>query len=163
MLNIYFTEFSDTPGNKRIAYDVEESFSKIIGKVIDTYAVHKLIADIDKGTYLDMSHFVDRFGNKLPMSALSTGCKAGLCTLFSEDIISMQECGANAISAIIWYCKQGSILLDFDYHGLISFDAPEIDVLIRDYYFKDMLSLVDYIENIFPDAPKSDMKGVAHV
>ena len=157
MLNIFFPDYTETFPDMPIIYDVEEGFSRICGDIPNDARVDKIIEYIDKGHYLNSSHFIDRFGNKLNMTCLSTGCKAALCTLCLPDsAISTYECGANAITAIIWFCNCGNILLDFDYHGIASYKAPEIDVCVNGYCFSSAEKLVDYIENVYPAAPSQD-------
>ena len=164
MLNVYIPEFMDLPKDKTLIADVEECFSAIRGAIPDCDVSRKLINYIEQGQYLDEGHFIDRFGNKLSMNNLSTGCKAGLCVYcFPDKLISTIECGANAITAIIWYCRHGNITIPFDYRGLCSFEAPSIDVRVGNYRFTEMLPLIKYIEDTFPDAPDLAEEGISSV
>ena len=57
--------------------DIDASFSKLEIMVND--AVKNIIKAVDAGNMIDESTFEDRFGVRLYLSELSTGCKAAIC------------------------------------------------------------------------------------
>lgn len=64
---------------------------------------------IDKATYKNELEVVDRFGDKISISNISTGCKAVIVILNSKEPISTIECGMNALSVIFSLCDNGTI------------------------------------------------------
>lgn len=90
--------------------DIDAEFSQILINPDET--LNKIIKSIDGGTLLDSNVFSDRFGNRLYLSELSTGCKAAICVYCNPDkIVDLQECGLNARDAVFNYCENGKILL----------------------------------------------------
>lgn len=159
MLKIFL---DDLPYDKKIIHDVEKGFSKLQLKC--TEKEKKLVQTIEQGQLLDSVSFIDRFGYKLYLSELSTGCKAALCVLNYKDIvIDLVECGRNARDAIITLCDEGAILMNTD-SASVSWDPvcePKIDVTINNYCFSSIQRLNDYIFNEFPhdaDLRKSGIK-----
>lgn len=108
---IFVKEFANSaPG---IITDVELEFIRY--KVPRNSLTAALISEIEQGTWFDDNTFLDRFGQKLPIGMLSTGCKAALLTAFLPTrVISMCEAGANAISSVIRNVQDGSITLVWD-------------------------------------------------
>ena len=128
--------------------DVEELFKKI--KITGKPEERRAIELLEQGRYLDENGFIDRFGYKLRLSELSTGCKAILCVLNTPDQwIDTKECGLNAISVMISLCRDGKIIIhDLDSklktYGL----NKEICVAIDGRVFTDYDSFNEYIDSI---------------
>lgn len=55
---------------------------------------------IDKATYKNELEVIDRFGDKISINNISTGCKAVIVILNSNEPVSTIECGMNALSTI---------------------------------------------------------------
>lgn len=148
MLRIIDSNFDDV-SNYNVEHNVEKLFDTIVLK--GTPTERKIIELIEKGHWNDGNSFIDRFGYKLRIEELSTGAKAVLCVLNCEDIVvDTIECGLNAISAMICFCKSGNILLrinklciDCDIED--SMDDTSIDVRIGNLRFFDLSALLEYV------------------
>ena len=93
--------------------NVESAFLSV--KLTGTELERKLIEEIEQGKYNDGESFIDRFGYKIRISELSTGCKAALCVLhFPNKVINLCECGVNARDIVINYCPSGRVLIVSD-------------------------------------------------
>ena len=98
MLNIYIGK-ENLPADKKFINDVEAVFLNV--DMYGSIFQKNVIEVIDKGRYLDKSKYIDRFGNHLYLSDLSTGSKALLLTeAFPDMIINFDEVGLNAISLL---------------------------------------------------------------
>ena len=90
--------------------DIDAEFSKL--KISVSESIMNIIKAVDSGDMIDDMTFTDRFGVKLYLSELSTGCKAAICVeLMPDKIVDLQECGLNARDAVFNYCENGKILL----------------------------------------------------
>lgn len=127
--------------------DVEEQFEHI--RITGTESERKAIELLEQGQYLDEYSFIDRFGYKLPITNLSTGCKTILCVLNTPDKwINTIACGLNAVSILISLCKDGKIIVnDFQVTFMTFGLNKDIDVEINGHRFYDYDELNDYIEN----------------
>lgn len=163
MLHIYFRE-SFEPNGREVITDVERAFRALdlAGTDLDV----RLVSEIEDGHYLDSSAFIDRFGYKLPIEDLSTGCKCALVVANSPDIfVDTVECGNNARDAIIRNVTQGKIIMS--YNGLSIFypgdDDYTIDVCVEDEYrFTSLDRLNFYFNSEFAACSPVDLgrKGV---
>lgn len=143
MLNIHFKPLESTEKEQFIVDDI---FSKTI--ISGTEFEKNIIRTVDKGEYLNNTHFIDRFGTKLSRYDLSTGCQVALSVLNNPDIcIDTLECGINAIAAIVAYCNNGNILiLDNDATiPRVLYHNGEIDVMLEGKHFKTLHDLNEYI------------------
>ena len=105
MLEVYDSDYREAD-----IVDIDAAFSKLILEADDN--MNNLVKSIDGGTLIDSYTFFDRFGVKLYVSELSTGCKAAICVYCNPDkIVDLQECGLNARDAIFNYCENGMVLL----------------------------------------------------
>lgn len=138
MLKVY-----DAEKNKADIVDIDAAFSKL--KITVNEAVRNIIKAVDNGNIIDDAAFTDRFGVKLYLSELSTGCKAAICVeLMQDKIIDLQECGLNARDAIFNYCENGKILLhDF---GVTIVDAHTRRSLIQ--YADKTFTIESFNENV---------------
>lgn len=128
-----------------IESDVETLFSrtKLHGSDIEK----ELISVIENGKYESQNSFIDRFGYKLPISFLSTGCKAALCIVNNPDKpISLIECGHNAIDSILAKCTNGAVIDTPHYSAVYSGDNT-IDVEMDGRKFNSIKTLNNYIAN----------------
>ena len=68
-------------------------------EIVVNDAVKNIIKAVDAENM--ESTFEDRFGVRLYLSELSTGCKAAICVaLMPDQMIDLQECGLNTRDAI---------------------------------------------------------------
>lgn len=159
MLNLYFRDDGSVKLPDDIIIDVEDEFNKT--KIVDTELVRLFIQEIDQGTYLNEFYFTDRFGAKLPISNLSTGCKAAILVALEPSVcIDIRECGNNARDLIIKLCKNGSIALEengIDY--ALDFD-DSIDVCVGKYRFTTGYRLLKYMIDERGFEEYSDMSDV---
>ena len=72
--------------------DIDAAFSKLEIPVDES--VKNIIKAVEQGNMIDTATFVDRFGVKLYLSELSTGCKAAICVALKPDKI------------ILWLAKE---------------------------------------------------------
>lgn len=150
MLHIYLAD--TIPVNKlpkEFVRDAEAYFIK--ADIKGTPEQRALIHDIDCGSYLDNQYFLDRFGAKVSLRDISTGCKVGLLvSCISGKVINGQECGNNARDSIIRNIRNGSIYIKYndisiDYPGR---DDYEIDVCLNDKIrFTSLDRLNFYLDN----------------
>ena len=153
MLKIFFEGEDGCP--KITINDIEAYFStvELTGTIEEKLAINK----IDLGTYKNSTQFEDRFNVTLYTDELSTGCKACLLVLNKpNDVISLKECGDNAVTAIVHLCHDGTIVLRKDQmysFGWFHKDYANIDVLINGYSFKSIDRLKDYMDNEYPLEP----------
>lgn len=127
MLQVYF---NGVPNNvdKRIVWDVELEFAncRLSGGELEA----TILREIEKARYCDQFSFIDRFGYKLPISDLSTGCKAALLVQ-GDGIISLYECGRNARDVILNHCVDGTVILNGDISPVECL-VPSVAVRIED-------------------------------
>ncbi len=118
----------DAETQKADIVDIDAAFSKL--SIVLNEQIKRIVKAVDLGEMIDDMTFSDRFGVRLYLSELSTGCKAAICVAFMpEKIIDLQECGLNARDAIFNYCEDGKILLhDF---GVTIVDAHTRKSLIE--------------------------------
>lgn len=130
----------------KLRFDVDGEFLMLTAA--DTPLNRQLIKEIDKGEYIDSYTFKDRFGRVLGVESLSTGCKAALLVANTDLNVDLQECGTNAVSAIIRNCTDGSITL-IDTGLCITLEgnpgSTPIDVAIDGYHVKDLDTLNQYL------------------
>lgn len=143
--------------------DIEAMFKQI--KVKGTSKEKEVILKIEQGTYNDENSFIDRFGYKLYLSELSTGCKAALCVLNKPTTqINLIECGINALDVILTTCNEGNVIMrdrgitikDYSTNG-------EIQVELDGYLFTNTNRLNYYIFNERPFEPDFSIGGIERV
>ena len=159
MLTIYVDDVRDD--KKAVIRDVERLFAQI--KPEGTSIDKKLISYIEQGKYNDKNSFIDRFGFKLHLSELSTGCKAALCVANCPDkIIDLIECGNNARDIIISLCKDGKVLIR---DNGITFKSYSNSVCVRvdDYVITDIDRLNKYVFDERPFEPDMNVEGIEYV
>lgn len=143
--------------------DIEALFKQI--RVKGTEEEKAVISKIEQGKYNDDNSFIDRFGYKLYLSELSTGCKAALCVLNKPDMqINLIECGINALDVILSICKNGSVIMRE--RGVTIKDYSEdgrIEVELDGYLFTTVERLNYYLFDERPFEPDLSIEGVQHV
>lgn len=143
-LKLFFST-DDIVKRLHVEEDVETLFTRI---AINGSSVERdLIASIDKGKYNSPTSFIDRFGYKLPIEFLSTGCKAALCVVNNPDKpISLKECGHNAIDCILEKCTEG-IVVDSPHYSAVYRGDKQIHVEMDNKEFNSIEALNNYIED----------------
>lgn len=127
-----------------VVNDVDLEFKRIA--LSDTPLNRLLIEKIEQGKYYDPYYYIDRFGVKLDIDNMSSGCKAALCVAnINDKVINLIECGINARDAIYQYCTSGYAITP-DRHVDWSYDNLPIDVSVDGYHFTDPYLLHQYID-----------------
>ena len=163
MLNLFLEEKPDS--SLKCVDDVELYFQTGIKLNFDAVE-ENFIKLIDKGSLIkgNRGSFLDRFGNKLPLDYLSTGCKAALCVLYcGENVINLVECGINAQTVIVTELKDGCIFIPYHDDGFYrgSSFSKSIDVGLDGYRFTDLSRLNYYLtDERFLVEPDMKISGV---
>lgn len=163
MLNLYLgveKEYSDL----NLDMDMEFRFLQIS---LDFNAVEdRLVNLIDKGHLIsnDQMHFIDRFGSKLPLICLSTGCKSALCVLHIKQgvVVDLGECGHNAQTIILTELKSGEVYIpfyDMAFYRELDFNDI-IDVGLDGYRFTSLERFNYYLTDERPFKPDMSMTGI---
>lgn len=154
MLEIYLEEQPDMEN------DIEELFSKV--KINDINKIKEVIKLIEKGDLIDGYSFIDRFGYKLFLKELSTGCKAAICVIENPDrIINLIECGINARDVIVNKCEYGKVYIPST--GITFCDYKEnkkVNIKLDNYAFTSIKRLNIYIQNERPFKPDMSLEGI---
>ena len=138
-------------------FDVNLEFTKL--KIEPSLKNKKIVTDIEHGTLIDSFTFIDRFGYKQRLNNMSTGCKAVLCMINSENFVNFIECGENVINYVINYCNEGKMVL-FDRNIRFEKYTSNIDVLLDGYRFKTIERLNYYLNNEEFGRPNLNVEGV---
>lgn len=160
MLNLYIKPDNRVISSKKeVVTDVEKEFKQL--KLQGTEIEKKLIKMIEKGTYLDSISFIDRFGYKLYLEHLSTGCKAALCVVNRPDkIIDLVECGNNARDIIISLLREGNILMEDNSVTFSSIYGQGVDVRVDNYRFSNIDRLNKYVFDERPYGADLNTEGI---
>lgn len=149
----------EAPDSIATVKDVESFFINV--KLHNTEKERNILKTIEEAEYIDSISFKDKFGYKLPISALSIGTKAALCILnYPNEIVDLRECGRNTIDAIFSFCSDGNILIEQPMIDIVDYDEDtpkEID--IDGYRFKSISRLNRYFLDERPFKP-DDMEDV---
>lgn len=127
--------------------DSEFEFRKL--SVTGTDLDKQIIQCIEKGKYKNKSVFTDRFGADLYLDSMSTGCKTALLVANRHnETFNCLECGKNAITCMIKYCKEGNIVIVGDeiIENIELDDNDKIDVQMDNRHFSSGEQFNDYIE-----------------
>lgn len=126
--------------------DVEELFWRT--HITKSKDVEKALNIIEGGQWVNDDFFIDRFGYKVALEDLSTGCKAALCVLsYPDKIIDTKECGVNAIDFIISVCREGCIIISDPEITFVDYSDGKIDVQIDNYEIFDVDRLNQYFQD----------------
>ena len=121
-LKIYVGDYNQeyVTEQENFIYDVDTEFIRL--KLQGTELERKALKDIEQGQWLNETAFIDRFGFKLYIEYISTGCKIALTVMNRpEKIINAVEAGLEVRDFIIKYCKSGAIYL------------PSLDITVNSY------------------------------
>lgn len=148
MLTLYLDKLPDEVSNM-LEYDVEELFKRTALRCADNEK--KAIMEIEQGELIDSGSYIDRFGYKLRIDELSTGCKAVLCVLNHTDkIINFIECGLNARDYAVKHLNDGAIMIgEFNVTFMTYGFKDPIDVKMDGYRFTDLDRLNTYLKQDF--------------
>lgn len=85
---------------------------------------------------------------------MSTGCRAALAVYHSPSVpVSFAEVGDNAVSELIKWCKEGTIVVHNRPYSFCKVGSTDIDVLYRGYHFTDFEEFAQYVHDWWPDTP----------
>ena len=150
MHNVYIRGYGKCP--KPDIYDIEDAFflTRLCGSDIEKQAIKM----VDNGTYIDSTWFEDRFGGKLYLDSLSTGCKAIIVVGNNPNkIIDTIECGPNAIKSLLNICNDGNVILSSYYRSGIPYiengGGSKINVMLNGKHFTHIRDLNNYLNNPF--------------
>lgn len=151
-LNVYF---DTAPDNIPLVHDVEEHFTRL--KPSGTMLDRQLIQAVEEGRYLNYYSFIDRFGFKLRISELSTGCKAALCVANCPDkVIDLIECNMNAICCILRYATCGNVLIH-DPYAVVGLDDVPVDLMVFGTHFTSGSDYNKYMTDVYPLMPDEEL------
>ncbi len=156
MLGLYLRE-DDTPNGFEVITDVERAFLRV--KLTGSFLERLFIKNIEQGEYKDSLSFIDRFGDKLDRSCLSTGCKAAIVVTHNPTkLVDLRECGMNAINSIVSNCTEGNILTHYDGINMLGSEDlggwntnDKIDVMFNGVHFTSARNLQEYMETEWAD------------
>lgn len=159
MLNVYLDR-ADVPKDTKIIEDVELQF--MLCSLEMSSEEQQMLEFIEHGTLNSEVDFIDRFGYKLYIDNLSTGCKAALCVLhFPDKIIDLKECGNNAVEAILRLCKNGSIIVNSSPAGFSETESKaSVEIVCNGYIFTNYTSFNKYVKDWYPFPPDLGMGGI---
>lgn len=151
MLNVYVYDRkcemrNVVPKNLTLVEDVEAFFRQV--GFVATNINKKIVEYIDEGTLLNRYYFLDRYGAKISTAFLSTGSKAALMINNSNYAVSVLECGRNAYSAILSFCKSGNVVMPspcFDFEDAL--DALPTEIMCDNRIFTSAHSLWGYLDD----------------
>ena len=143
MLHLFIVSL---PVDKQFIDDVDKEFETfgLTGSEEENLFLRKL--EVASPNIGDPYSFIDRFGFKLPTSAMSTGCKAAICVLHSpEKIINLTECGRNARGMILAWCKHGFVYLPKCEIDFMDYSNSEVSIQVDGYRFSTISRLNHYL------------------
>ena len=142
--------------------NMEMEFDKI--RLTGSNKERSIIKFIENGTYNNDYSFIDRFGLKLDISEMSTGCKAALCVANNpKKVFNLIECGVNAQDVIITTLKEGNIIIRDRGITIVDYSKDgKIDVELDGYRFTNTNRLNYYIFEERPFKPEKT-EGVEYV
>lgn len=139
MLNIFVGEI---PSHLNYIFDNESYFGsyELEGSEINKY----IINEIDGGSYVDKSVYLDEYGCRLYLTCLSTGAKTLLNIANTDSLCNGVEMGQNALD-ILFGCVDGNVY--FTHTGGV--DIPEYIDLSRITINGRTVNTVKELEDIF--------------
>lgn len=149
MLQVDMVSPKDTIMDDSIIYDIERQFRLLsIDEMSRSDKVREVIAEVEQGKYEGKSYFIDRFGNKLGIENLSTGCKAAIIMVCGiNKKVSLLECGTNAIVSIFKHVYNGDVIM-YSRDSMFDTLRPEriqVDIALDGYRFTNLARLNYYI------------------
>ena len=164
MLHLYIYGKWETPEEvipygMEIVNDVDLEFSVSMVEVTET--AKRIVKDVDDGTLVSPTRFTNKLGLSLRVDDLSTGSKAGILVDGSKKahkVINLEECGINAITAILIHCRE-CYAVTYDIMGELELDrdlplGTPIDVMTEDgAHLKTVKEFNGYMRNdrVLPD------------
>lgn len=144
MLNIYIGK-DNIPEDKEIVLDNEAYFA--LTEISGNEFTREVIQNIEGGTYFDNISYLDRFGVKLYINALSTGSKTLLNLYYHPDkIFYCQEMGLNA-RRMIFKLKEGSALFNKNFNQFDVDDNLEFSVYVNNKICRSLHQVLEVIDN----------------
>lgn len=129
-------------------FDVNSIFVDI--EIKDTKFNREIIKTIDGGTFLSGTHFLDKFGAKIPLNFISTTSKILLGVQYESRVVNGMELGINGGNLLIREPRgriylPANMLKYYDY----GMDNTKMDVLIDGQRFYSYYDYFDYIEEVY--------------
>lgn len=147
---------------EKVAIDIEKEFAKI--KFDNTDINNKFLKEIEKGSYKDETHFIDRFGDKLVTNFMSNGCKAAIVVAENPDKeIDITEAGINARDSIIRNIRNGHIAIIYPGSTISHYEdssKDEIEAGLDGYKFTSLDRLNYYIKEEMGWEPDMSIPGI---
>lgn len=139
--------------------DIDELFDELDLQV--TNLNKQIVKNIEQGELISNQAFIDRFGYKLYISDLSTGCKAALILANIHDIVlDTIECGENAVDAMISFINKGTIIIQDRDITFVDYNNNKCDIELDGYKFTSIDRLNYYYFDERPFEPDFGRKGV---
>lgn len=158
MLKVYIRGVDNVPSDKKIIVDTDFEFSQILNVPLDS-RLQKIIQVVDGAELRHNNKIVDRFGETLPISCISSGSKAAVVILMNpEYIVDLKECGSNARDAILTYLNTGAVIMeDPVLSAKIAYREDKLmDVWNDGYWFGTLSKFREYVQDIKPSNPCLD-------
>ena len=152
------------PEAEPVLTDIDFEFSRIL--FADSNLTRIFLSEIEQGCYKDTMHFIDRFGDKLLITYLSTGTKAACVIASNPDVeIDITEVGLNARDSIIRNISNGKIAMQYPGVTISSGDedCDAIDVSFDNYHFTSLSRLNYYIKEEMGWEPDMSLPGIARL
>lgn len=161
MLSIYID--ADNIESGMLIRDVDEDLGMTEFDYRDDLS--KVIKDIDGGELVNGRCFIDRFGYKLPISELSTGCKGIILSMIKPDkIINLKEAGLNARDYAINNLDNGKILIYFpDTTIVMNREVVDCGLPELGYRFTSIDRLNKYFQDEIYYTPDLSMDGIGRM
>ena len=137
-----FVKGIDEPAD--VVWDVHAAFGGITLYRDDGERL--ILQRIDKASYCDGMHFLDRNGAKTSLMYLSSGAKAALLVYhFREKVINCIEVGSNALSALFKATDTGNIIVDNRKYLISDRGALDTSIQYRGHCFSSVREFSDYL------------------
>lgn len=133
--------------------NVEKLFSYT--KLVPDDTVKRFIKEIEKGKYLSSTSFIDRFGYKLPISSMSTGCKAAIAIYLNPGVVvSGYELGYNSLSSILKHCDNTQLMI-YDQCYEMNTVNPTVNAAVKykGHIFSTYTEFAEYMVDGWPMDP----------
>ena len=152
MLYVYLSEEEVTNSGLEVIRNPAD-YLDIIG-IKDTPVIRDILNSIENAKYLNNSHFLTRFDEKIPIEFISTGSKVAIvASLVSDKIIDLRECGINARDFILCNIDNAHVLMYSRGYG-IGYEEDEIkEFSCNGYIFKTVADFANYVYRDYPDEP----------
>ncbi len=145
-----FVKGIDEPAD--IVWDVHAAFGRVT--LCGDDGERLILQRVEKASYCDSTHFLDRNGGKTGLMYLSSGAKAALLVYHCpETVINFVEAGSNALSALFKVTDTGNIVVANRKYLISDRGALDTTIQYRGYCFSSVRAFRDYLANLWPEPP----------